>query len=163
MTFIPGYGTERLHLGQSSDVLRSEFGSPQGKRRLGSFREYWLYPSYDVDAIVSRRTGKILSLFFRRLIDSRDDLFDLSEAEVRAQNPYPAHEGRGLELATGGYIGPWLTYDKGIGFSFDRTGKIETVSIFAKKRLKRESEPKRSKAKSASTNQTSQIAALRRA
>ena len=164
MTLFPGYGTEKLHLGQSVDVLEKQLGPPESRSSEGSFREYWLYPSVALEGIVSRRSGRILSLFFRKQTSFVDKgLFGLNEAEVRESYSEPSHVGGGFQSKFVGYIGRWMTYDSGIGFYFDEAGLVETISVFARKRKAVVSSKRKSKGKSATASQSPQIAALRRA
>jgi len=135
MTVKPGFGVERLHLRQSADQLRSGFGTPKKRRKTGSFREYWLYPEKRFDCIVSRRSGVVLSLFLHRgnpFLGT--EIFGANEDQVREMFSKPDLDGGGFTAVTGDYVGRWLSYDQGIGFDFNVSGKVETVSIFAPKR-----------------------------
>jgi len=159
MTIVPGRGIERLHLGQSASDLRSVFGPPKRRVKAGAFREYWLYPEAGFECIVSRRTGRILSIFFHRA-DSRDgnDLFGASEDRVRALYSSPSMEGGGFRVGDDKFVGRWYSYESGIGFHFDESGHVKTISVFAPKR-RRKAQAARSDRRVDSRG----IAALRRA
>ncbi len=138
MTFSPGFGSHDLHLGQTSSSLRDRFGQPTSIRQTGTFRDYWLYPVLGLEAIISRRTGNVLSLFFSRAETSDQpgvpSLLGTTEKSVVDQFGSPDLRGGDFQLPGGNYVDRWFSYDRGIGFHFDRQGYVKTVSIFAPKR-----------------------------
>jgi hypothetical protein len=134
MTVRPGYGIEALHLGATTTDLQARFGEPAVRRRSGSFREYWIYPSDHFDCIVSRRSRRVLSIFFHagnRLMEP--GIFHQNETAVRTEYSAPALEGGGFTSMTGNFINRWYSYDNGLGFDFDQKGRLQTVSVFAAK------------------------------
>lgn len=139
MTIVPGYGTDQLHLRQSSSDLRARFGLPTERRTSGKLREYWLYPQKGFECIVSRRTGHILSIFFSERFSRIASVegthpFGASEGAVIAMLGAPSDQGGGFKLSTGEFIGKWLSFDSGIGFHFDHSGRVRTLSVFSAKR-----------------------------
>lgn len=163
MTIIPGYGNEKLHLRQTASELKAKFGSPTELRRSNSFREYWIYSQYGFECIVSSRSDLVLSIFLKTASHSCGDAsgmptFGADEKTVIRAYSKPAMEGGGFKTSTGTFIGRWYSYESGIGFHFDKSGHVETISIFAPKR-------KRSLrvATSDRRTQSHSIAALRRA
>ncbi|HEX9201955.1 MAG TPA: hypothetical protein VF865_20535 [Acidobacteriaceae bacterium] len=159
MTIVPGRGTERLHLGQTSSDLRSAFGPPGRRRKDGSFREYWVYPDLGFECIVSRRTGRILSIFFHRAASfDGSDLFGASEERIRTLYSPPSFKGGGFRVGEDKFFGRWYSYESGIGFHFDESGHVKTISVFVPKR-RRKAQTTRSDRRVDSRG----IAALRRA
>ncbi len=159
MTLTPGYGTDHLHLRESSDRIKHLFGEPAKRRKTGSFREYWLYPDHHFDCIVSRTSGAVLSLLLysgKRI--TGDEEFALTEARVREMYGPPVQEGGGFRLATGDYVNRWLTYDMGIGFDFNAANRLQTISIFAPK--KKPATKRAGKLTASHGAHTQQIAAL---
>ena len=138
MTIIPGRGTERLHLGQTSGYLRSAFGPPGRRRKAGAFREYWVYPELGFECIVSRRSGRILSIFLHSAHKLEgSEVFGASEDRIRALYSSPSLEGGEFRVDDGKFFGRWFSYDSGIGFHFDESGRVETISVFAAKRKRK--------------------------
>lgn len=138
MTVAPGYGNQLLNLRQTSAELREHFGPPRKRRKTGSFREYWFYPDQHFDCIVSMRSGRVLSFFLHpgtRLVEP--EVFETGEDLVRRTYSSPKVEGGGKTLLTGNYLGRWYSYDEGIGFDFDKEGKLQTISVFASKQKAR--------------------------
>ena len=134
MIVKPGYGNERLHLRESIDHLRVSFGAPGEKRDVSPMRQYWLYPNCHFECLVSRKTGAVLSIFLRHSNPiGGEDLFGLTEPEIRNRFSTPDEEGGGLDTEAG-YFGRWLSYNGGIGFHFDKRGQVEVVSLFRRKR-----------------------------
>ena len=136
MRTSPGYGTQEVHLGQASSDLVKRLGRPSKRKAVSALREYWIYPELHFEAIVSRRTGNLLSLFFHK--GSRlagDDFFGLSEATLRKGHGDPQKSGGGVRFADGDFLGRWLAYKTGITFFLDEAGKVTTVAISARKRV----------------------------
>ena len=137
MTVRPGYGSPMLHLRQPSSKLLTEFGEPQRKVSVTALRQYWFYPEQHFECLVSKRTGAVLSIFLHRGNPvGGNDLFHLTETEIRMLLASPVAEGGGFEVEAG-YVPRWLSYSDGIGFYLDQTGKVETVSLYARKRTAR--------------------------
>jgi hypothetical protein len=134
MTIKAGYGSDRVHLRQSSQDLVKLLGAPEKRRNSGALRQYWLYPAEHFECIVSRRSGRVLSLFFHAGNPfGESDIFAATEEKVRRMYPSKPLEGGGFRLSTGDFVGRWLSFDEGIGFHFDEKGKLRTVSVFARK------------------------------
>jgi len=138
MNVRPGYGAPELHLKMDLDDVKRSFGPPEKRQKGDGFRIYYLYPKLGFDCIVSQRSGKVLSLFFHRPLDSQFDVrtdtgiaIGDDRAKVAAVYPKPDGSSEGFELSTGTFVGPWLSFDEGIAFHLDRKDKVETISIFA--------------------------------
>jgi hypothetical protein len=130
---MPGYGSEQIHLGQSAKELSKFLGKPAHRRKASTLREYWVYPALHMEAIVSRRSGRILSLFFHRGSTlGATDAFKQSEDELRRQYGEPYKQGGGLTFADGGHLGRWIAYRSGIAFFFAKDGTVKTVCISAR-------------------------------
>jgi hypothetical protein len=135
MTTTPGYGTAELHLGQASPELQKQIGQPHHRRKSGAFREYWVYPDQRFEAIVSRRSNRLLSLFFHRGSTlAAVEFFGKTEKQILNIFGEPWKVGGDMEFADGDHIRRWLAYRSGIGFFFDKEGIVETVSISARSR-----------------------------
>jgi hypothetical protein len=141
MTITPGYGTEQLHLRQESSDLLKRFGHPAKRRKSDGFREYWLYPKDGFECIVSTRSGLVLSVFLKASSHAGDDesepAFGANEEAVLQAYSKPALEGGGFKTSTGTFVGRWFSYDSGIGFHFDDSGRVETIAVFAAKRRRK--------------------------
>jgi len=142
MTITPGYGTEQLHLRQTSSELRAKFGLPAKRWKSDEFREYWSYPKSGFECIVSTRSGLVLSVFLKAAFHTGDvasswPTFGATEESVRQTYSSPSMEGGGLPISTGAFIGRWYSYESGIGFHFDKSGRVETISVFAPKRKRK--------------------------
>jgi hypothetical protein len=145
MMTLPGYGTENIHLGQVSSVLLDSMGNPSRLSQSSDLREYWVYPEKHFEAIVSRRSNKLLSLFFHKgSAVAGGEFFGQSEDRIRRTFGEPNKQGGGLTFADGDYLGRWLSYDSGIGFHFDKSGQVITIAIFAPKRKVRAKKPEAS-------------------
>jgi hypothetical protein len=139
MTIRPGYGTEQLHLRQTSSDLRAKFGLPEKRWKSDGFREYWSYPKSGFECIVSTRSGIVLSIFLKAASLANSDasgrpMFGADEDAVLRAYSKPALEGGGSNISTGAFVGRWYSYESGIGFYFDKSGHVETISVFAPKR-----------------------------
>jgi hypothetical protein len=155
MTITPGRGTDKLRLRQTSSSVLDQLGAPARKRRVGKLRDYWVYPDRGIEVVVSRHTHHLLSI----LVDFRANPADspterLTMEQVRDRFGIPSSEGGGVVLGDGTYFGRWFSYDAGIGFQFDRTDKVETISIFARRR-------RSTQTASHATRSSGQLAALR--
>jgi len=135
-----GYGAPELHLRMEKDELRRAFGSPERKRKGDAFRLYYLYPKLGFECIVSERTGKVLSIFFHRPADPGSSLkvrtadgLAIGDGKAKLADAYPKPDKRsdGFRLSNGVFVGPWMSYDNGIGFHLDSENRIQTISIFA--------------------------------
>jgi hypothetical protein len=135
MTIVPGYGTDAIHLGQTSSVLRSVLGPPTRRRKSGSLREYWVYSDLNFEAIVSQKTGRLLSLFFHLgspLAGGR--LLGLTEEAVYRKFTAPSRRVKGFPLTDDQYLDSYLAYDAGISFFIGKSGKVKTVVVSSPKR-----------------------------
>lgn len=133
MIVTPGYGTTSLHLRQDAEDLRTTFGEPTGRTQASSLREYWLYPEKHFDCIVSRKSGKVLTLFlYSGNPFGATEIFGLSVKKIRDRWGNPSSQGGGYRLDDGSFVKSWWAYDNGVGVDFDEAGKVDTVSIFAK-------------------------------
>ena len=135
MTLKSGYGTKELHLGQTSLELQGFLGTPARRTRASSLREYWLYPDQGLEAIVSRKSGKLLSLFFGgggRL--AGEEWFGRSEQEIRQQLGEPAREAGGFRLGKNDYFDRYLSYNTGIAFFLGQDHLVRKICITAAKR-----------------------------
>jgi hypothetical protein len=97
-----------------------------------------MYPELGFECIVSRRTGRVLSIFFHKAIAlAGKDIFGASEDRVRALYSSPSREGGGFRVGDDKFFGRWFSYGSGIGFHFDEAGRVETISVFAAKRKRK--------------------------
>jgi len=145
-----GYGSPTIHLRQPSDEVRKLLGKPEKKRKAPGAREYWIYSKLGVDVLVSRRTGRLLSIFFHRKGKGYSRTADVRTASGIAMSTNRDHvldsygepykTGGDLLLSGGEFVGSWLSYRSGIGFHFDRDGRVEVISIFSAKRPGRQNE-----------------------
>jgi hypothetical protein len=141
MNIRAGYGSRELHLRQEWSEVRKLFGNPEKMQKTDGFRVYCLYPQLGFDCIVSERSGKVLSLFFHRPSDDRVQSFPVrTEANIAlgdaltrlvASYPMPDRRSEGFLLSDGTFVGPWLSFDDGIGFHLDSDNRVQTISIFA--------------------------------
>ena len=157
MTVRAGYGTETIHLGQKAPDLRAALGQPSRRRSAGSMREHWLYTPLAFEAVVSRKTGNLLSLFYQNgspLLENH--FFTLDEPALRKVFGEPALVIEGTLLSDGSYLDRLLSYNSGISFFLGGNGIVRKVSITHPKRT-----PRRKAAQSAPARHQS-IAALRR-
>lgn len=138
MTPFAGYGTEALHLGQNSSALISLLGKPKRKSATGTLREHWLYPELFFEAVVSRKSGNLLSLFYKtgsQLVDP--SLFQMNEKEIRIKFGTPELAVEGVQVDGFGYVDAYLAYNSGISFFLGRDGSVRKVAISNPRRLPR--------------------------
>jgi hypothetical protein len=140
MTLVPGYGIEDIHLGQTSAELQARLGAPSKRSKSSDLREYWVYSELKFEAIVSRKTARLLSLFFHRgCALAGAELLGHSEEEIVQRFDVPQRVVDGFSLADGEYFDRYTSYDSGISFFFDEAGKVKTVCVTARKRTARAS------------------------
>lgn len=140
-----GYGNRTLHVGQRASELLRRFGRPRyRKQATTASRSYWLYPQIGLECIVSRRSERVLSLFFlAQGCDGHKGANVRTQAgvrlgdsarRVRSYYGKPSKEGGGFELSSGDYVRAWYSYRQGVGFHFGRRGKLEIIAIFSPSR-----------------------------
>lgn len=136
MKTSPGYGTLHVHLGQTSSDLVKSFGKPSRRQISSALREYWVYPELHFEAIVSRRSENLLSLFFHKGSTlGGAEFFGKSEDSIRELLGEPQKSGGGKTCDDGDFWGRWLAYETGITFFLGRAGKVKMVSVSAPKRV----------------------------
>lgn len=136
MNTSPGYGTQWVHLGQDSSELVKRLGKPSKRRKSSNLREYWIYTEPHFEAIVSRKSRRLLSLFFHKGSPlAGEEFFGESEDAIRELFGDPQKMGGGITFEDGEFLGRWLGYGTGITFFFDPAGKVNTVGISARKRV----------------------------
>jgi hypothetical protein len=129
--------------------------------RSENLREYWSYADLGFDCIVSQKTNRILSIFFSPTSPLATEIaqplpFGCTEDQIKTQFHAPENEGGGIQMTDGTFIGRWFSYDSGIGFHFNQDGRVEKVSVFARKR-----KPHIKSAASVQEPSTRRIAAMR--
>jgi hypothetical protein len=141
MTIKPGYGLQSLHLRQSANSLKALYGPPRKRRKISELREYWLYPDYGFDCIVSKRSHRVLSLFLHRSQQVAPiEEFSWHETMVKEAYCEPQQAGGGFLMGSI-LVDRWFTYDAGIGFHFDTDGNVNLVAIFAEKAVSKAKRP----------------------
>ena len=130
----PGYGFCDLHLGMSAAELIERYGTPVRLRKATSLREYWVYDHFNF--IMSRKTHRMLSLFVNARFTAAlgEDVEAWTEQSIRNKMGAPELEGGDVALSENEYLDRWITFASGIGFRFDREGRVKMVMIFRKRR-----------------------------
>jgi len=136
-----GYGSPVLHLRQPSEEVRKLLGEPERKTKAPGARVYWIYADRGLDFLVSTRTGRLLSIFYHRkgggykrtaiVRTASGIVMSATRDQVLDSYGEPYKTGGDFVLSGGGYVGSWLSYRSGIGFHFDRDGRVEVVGIFS--------------------------------
>ena len=154
----PGYGTRQLHLGQASSEVVKVLGKPSQQKVTSDLREYWVYPELNFEAIVSRRTGRLLSLFFHDGSSlAGGEFFGRSVRDIHGLFGEAHKSGGGTTFSDGECIDRWIAYETGISFFFNRAGRVKTVCVSAPKRTR-----KRLSVVRHSESHSAHVAALRR-
>ena len=130
-----GYGTSELHVGMTAEEAVSALKSRPDREQIAEGTGvYLIYKRKGVEILVSGRTGKVMSLFFKSphanvRLSSGIGLRSRMEAVLDAYGP-PQNRGGGHPLSTGKYVGTWFSYNMGLGFHFNKGGLVTTISIF---------------------------------
>lgn len=134
MTIRPAYGIPSLHLRQPTSHLLETCGKPSRRTKAGPLREYWLYPNFGFDCLISTKSKRILSIFFRPAFSLGTlEEWNWDETIVRKNLKTPSRVGGDVDIAKT-HINKWFSYDSGIGFHFEPSGRIAVISTFSAKR-----------------------------
>lgn len=151
MVLTEGYGCTALHLRQGYRQILDRFGVPDQKKPASTeMRTYWLYFKVGFDCIISRKSRKLLSLFFYRDKYAGHNGAPVETTQgirpgdtmkrVIAAYGQPQKKGGGFTTLDSTYVRKWFSYSDGIGFHFGCDDKVDIISIFSAGRRYRRSE-----------------------